>query len=64
MYQLTEESLARFEQRMRGIDATLDAKLTQNETRMERLRETVEKILRELRAEKRAKVGRNAPYRG
>jgi len=56
MYQLTEESLARFEQRMRGIDATLDAKLAQNEARMERLRETVEKSFGELRAENAQKL--------
>ena len=51
MYQLTEESLGKFEQRMRAVDATLDAKLMQNEARMERLRETLEKSIGEMRTE-------------
>ena len=49
MHQLTEENLGKFEQRMRAVDQTLDAKLTQNETRVERLRETVEDIIKNVR---------------
>ena len=56
MYQLTEESLGKFEQRMRAVDATLDAKLMQNETRLERLRETLDKSMGELRADNTKKL--------
>ncbi len=51
MYQLTEESMGRFEQRMKTVDETLAQKLQQNEARIERLRETLEKSLTEQRAE-------------
>jgi DNA recombination protein RmuC len=56
LHQLTEESLARFETRMRAVDATLDARLQQNEARVERLRETLEKSLGELKAENAQKL--------
>lgn len=56
MYQLTEESLGKFEQRMRAVDTTLDTKLLQNEARIERLRETLEKSIGELRAENTKKL--------
>ena len=58
MHQLTEENLGKFEQRMRAVDQTLDAKLTQNETRVERLRETVEQSLQTLRTENAQKLDR------
>ena len=56
MYQLTEESLGKFEQRMRAVDTTLDTKLMQNEARMERLRETMEKSIGEMRTENAQKL--------
>jgi len=56
MYQLTEENLGKFEQRMKAVDATLEQRLTQNEARVERLRETLEKGLTELRAENGKKL--------
>jgi DNA recombination protein RmuC len=56
MYQLTEESLAKFEQRMQAVDTTLEQKLQQNEARLERLRETLEKGLNDLRAENAKKL--------
>ena len=56
MYQLTEESLGKFEQRMKAVDATLDAKLLQNEARVERLRETLEKAFAELKTENTKKL--------
>ena len=51
LHQLTEESLGKFETRMQTVDATLDARLQQNEARVERMRETLEKSLAELRTE-------------
>lgn len=56
MYQLTEESLGKFEQRMRAVDTTLDGRLAQNEARVERLRETVEQSLGALRNENAQKL--------
>ncbi len=56
MYQLTEESLGRFEQRMKAVDETLEQKLRQNEARIEHLRETMEKSLSEQRAENAQKL--------
>lgn len=56
MYQMTEESLGKFEQRMRAVDTTLDTKLLQNEARIERLRETLEKSIGELRTENTKKL--------
>ena len=56
MYQMTEESLSKFDQRMKAVDATLETRLTQNEARMERLRETLEKSLQEQRAENAKKL--------
>ncbi|MDD3212529.1 MAG: DNA recombination protein RmuC [Eubacteriales bacterium] len=56
MYQITEESLNKFEQRMQAVDTTLEQRLQQNETRIERLRETLEKSLTELRTENTKKL--------
>lgn len=56
MYQLTEESLGKYELRMKAVDATLDARLQQNEARLERLRESMEKSLGEMRAENTLKL--------
>ena len=56
MYRLTEESLVKFEQRMRAVDATLETRLAQNEARMERLREQMDKALMSLRTENTQKL--------
>lgn len=56
LHQLTEESLSKFELRMRAVDATLDTRLMQNEARVERLRETMERALGEMRAENAQKL--------
>ncbi|HNW85901.1 MAG TPA: DNA recombination protein RmuC [Candidatus Limiplasma sp.] len=56
LHRLTEDSLGKFEGRMQNVDATLNMKLTQNEARMERLRETLEKSLGELRVENTQKL--------
>ncbi len=56
MYQMTEESLARFELRMKAVDETLNQKLQQNEARIERLRETMDKSVGDMRAENTKKL--------
>lgn len=56
MYQLTEDGLVKFEQRMKAVDTTLDQKLAQNEARLERLRLTLEKSMGELRTENAQKL--------
>ena len=56
MYQMTEETLAKFEQRMQAVDMTLNTRLQQNETRVERLRETLEKSMGELRTDNTKKL--------
>ncbi len=56
MYQLTEESLGKIDLRMKAVDSTLEARLMQNEGRMERLREQLEKSMGEMRAENAQKL--------
>ena len=56
LHQMTEENLGKFEVRMHAVDTTLDARLQQNEARVERLRETVEKSLNDLRTENAQKL--------
>jgi len=56
MYQMTEESLAKFEQRMKAVDETLNQKLQQNEARIERLRETMDKSIGDMRQENTRKL--------
>ena len=44
MYQLTEDGLDKFEQRMKAVDTTLDQKLAQNEARLEQVYQSLGEV--------------------
>lgn len=56
MYNFTQESMGKYEQRMQAIDKTLEQELAKNETRIEKMRETIEKSITEMRTENEKKL--------
>ena len=56
MYNFTQESLNKFEQRMQAIDKTLEQELSKNETRIEKMREMIEKSIAGMRADNEKKL--------
>ena len=56
LHRMTEESLVRFEARMRAIEGVLDQKLMQNENRLEKMRQTVEGSMQRMQAENTQKL--------
>ena len=51
LHTMTEESLAKFEQRMQSVQQLLDQKLLQNENRLEKMRLTMETGLKHMQSE-------------
>ncbi|MFH1513436.1 MAG: DNA recombination protein RmuC [Bacillota bacterium] len=56
MYSITQESLGKYELRMLAIDKTLEQELAKNETRIEKMRETIEKSITGMRTENEKKL--------
>lgn len=56
MHRMTEENLAKFEQRMQTIEQLLDQKLLQNENRLEKMRLTVEGSMQRMQTENSQKL--------
>lgn len=56
MHRMTEENLAKFEQRMQTMEQLLDQKLLQNENRLEKMRLTVEGNMQRMQTENSQKL--------